>query len=66
MSSMLADRLDFFCEGVQGGMSLSGVVSLHPSLCFNAPLVYPAVLCISHSFLYLCLVLGTVCALLRW
>ena len=30
---------------------MSGVVFLHHSLYFNAPIVYPVVLCFSHSFL---------------
>ena len=50
LSSMFDDRLDLFGEGFQDGISLSGVVSLHPSLYFSAPFIYPVVLCFSHSF----------------
>ena len=39
-----------FGEGFQDGISLPGVVSLHPSLYFNAPLIYPVVHCLSNSF----------------
>ena len=60
MSSMFDDRLDLFCEGFQDGISQSGVVSLHLSLYFNAPFVYPVVLYFSHYFSDVYLVLGTV------
>ena len=51
LSSMFDDRrLTFFGEGFQDGISLSGVVSLHASVYFSAPFVYPVVLCFSHSF----------------
>ena len=52
MSSMLDDRVDlFFGEGFHDGISLSGVVSLHPSLYFSAPFVYPVVFCFLILFL---------------